>query len=376
MKNSPNSKRNEIQKQGWYHWDNRNCRGLLAMATGVGKSKIAVDEAKRQYSIRKNAFKALLVVPTEKLRDNNWKDEFEKWKGKTVWNKVERICYASLAKIKGNHYDFIILDEAHYITLNNSVFFDNNRYDTIMALTATPPSDPVKQALLDRIAPTIFRYTLAQAVKDGLAAPFKIVVIQHALDIKTKNIKSGSKAKPFMQTEVEKYAYLTKRVGQLMAGDGPVKAKTLAALTRMHFIYNLPSKLRIAKRLIAHHMKGRYLVFCSNIAQAETLCAPDTFHSKRDSVAFDKFLAEKIDSLGVVKAVNEGLNIPNLDMALIVQLNSKELDVIQRIGRVVRFRPGHTATIYIIIALGTKDVDWLKQALSGFDENIITYKTI
>jgi len=107
--------------------------------------------------------------------------------------------------------------------------------------------------------------------------------------------------------------------------------------------------------------------------QAEKLCSPQVFHSKSSDKYYNSFLAEEIDYLGVVKAVNEGHNIPNMDMSLIVQLNSRELDVIQRIGRIVRWRFGHVATIYIIVATDTQDEVWLQKALQGFDSKHITY---
>ena len=71
--------------------------GSVYMATGSGKSKIGVDLAVYDYNVCKGVrpSKVLIVVPTEKLRDENWKEEFEKWEAGEVWNTVERTCYAS-----------------------------------------------------------------------------------------------------------------------------------------------------------------------------------------------------------------------------------------------------------------------------------------
>ena len=71
--------------------------------------------------------------------------------------------------------------------------------------------------------------------------------------------------------------------------------------------------------------------------------------------------------------MNEGQNIPNLDNAVIVQLNSNELSTIQRIGRCIRYRPGHEATIYILSVVQTQDEKWVKKALENFDTNNIEY---
>ena len=86
--------------------------GVLCLATGAGKSKVAIDYAKLFYESMKKNFRCLLVVPTEKLRDENWKDEFDKWKGKVIYRvNVERTCYASLNKLKHKEYDLVILDK-------------------------------------------------------------------------------------------------------------------------------------------------------------------------------------------------------------------------------------------------------------------------
>ena len=389
-----NKKRNEIQTKARSLWKQAGSNGLLAMATGTGKSKIAVDEAKEKHQDRGQAFKAILIVPTEKLRDVNWKKEFEKWNALDTWGALDRECYASIAKIKGNTYDLVILDEAHYLTPANAQFFSNNKVRRVMALTATPPEDPIKQILLDSIAPIVYIYSLNQAVKDGLVAPFNIIVVESPLDSTNKVIKSGTKTRPFLQTEEAKYTYYNKQIRRLKAEDAkreeerylalalgqsvsntPDNSKKLSwlYLHRMRFIYNLPSKLAVAKKLMAGRMKGRYLVFAGSIEQAEKLCHPQVFHSKSSDKYYSSFLAEEIDYLGVVKAVNEGHNIPNMDMSLIVQLNSRELDVIQRIGRIVRWRLGHVETIYIIVATDTQDEVWLQKALQGFDSKHITY---
>ena len=71
---------------------------LLSMATGAGKSKIPIDYIKANPDISKVA----ILVPTEELRDNNWREEFEKWDALDIWeNKVESHCYASGSKVKG-----------------------------------------------------------------------------------------------------------------------------------------------------------------------------------------------------------------------------------------------------------------------------------
>ena len=146
-------------------------------------------------------------------------------------------------------------------------------------------------------------------------------------------------------------------------------------LERMRLIYNLKSKTEIARRIIDKWLKvdERFLIFCGSIEQSESLCGSSVFHSKTKDLALEAFKRSEINRLGVVESLNEGHNIPMVDGAVIVQLNSNKRDLVQRIGRTIRFRPGHTAIIWIFVVLDTVDEDWFKKAIEAFDPSKISY---
>lgn len=352
--------------------------GIIAMATGTGKSKVAINKIVEHYK-NNTDLRVLIVVPTEKLRDQNWKDEFIKWNQSFLWdNNVERSCYASISKMEGEVYDLIILDECHNITPNNSSFFKNNTVSSVIGLTATPPTDRVKHEVLKQLnLHVLYRVTLDEAVEWGLVSPYEITVIYTTLDSVRKNIRAGNKKKPFMQTEMAAYWYLTKKINEIpYDSSNPVLLAKRQALImkRMRFIYNLNSKTEAARFILSKLIKEgeRTLIFAGDIPQAEALC-PDFFHSKTNDEKYNLFLQEEINVLSSVRSLNEGQNIPNLDNALIVQLNSNELHTIQRIGRTVRHRDGHKAKIFIICAKGTVDEKWLASAISELDHSNIIY---
>jgi len=66
-----------------------------------------------------------------------------------------------------------------------------------------------------------------------------------------------------------------------------------------------------------------------------------------------------------VKAIEEGLDVPDIEMAVIVSGNSTKRQYIQRMGRSLRVEPGKTALIINIYANGTKDENWLKNRQSS-----------
>lgn len=391
-----NQTRTMLQNVAYRAWENAGRKGTIAAATGFGKSYLAVKRATELctewYDSGKLLSKPdiLLVTPTEKLRDENWPAEFRKWGFSHDLTMVKRICFASLKNEKGNKYKLVILDEAHRITSYNAEgflkdgsltqFFAENMAEEVMALTATEPDkdrDMTKYSILDQIAPICFKYTLDQGVADGLVPPYEIRVILVPLDNVTKNIPGGSKKNgTFLTTEASAYEYLNK---QCKKAFGTKKQGFIQAMTgkRAAFIRDLPSKTRVAKKVLEKVLPGkRTLVFCGGIEQSRQLCGENVYNSSPEDKPrgmLTAFKNQQIDYLGVVNAVNEGHNIDEMDQAVIVQLSSNERDLTQRVGRCLRYREGHKPMIYILVAQGTQDQSWASDALQNFDPKRIVY---
>lgn len=346
---------------------NNGGRGLVVMATGAGKSKVAVDVAKYYDKQGKHFDGHCLVVPTEKLRDENWDEEFSKWKAKGISDKTEKICYASASKIEDFNFNLAILDEVHNITELSSELFTNNHIENVIALTATEPEDEEKQLILQRLGiHLVYKLTLDDAVKLGFVAPYKITVVHTKLNETDKYIVSGTKAKPFMQTERAKYSYLS---NMCMIRPGQI-----STFNRMRFIYNLKSKTDAGKFILDNLIPedDRTMIFCGSIEQTKEF-GTGVFHSKSSSKDYDLFKEDKIKRLACVKAANEGHNFVGLDSGLVLQINSKEKDIIQRIGRLIRFRPNHEAHIWIVVCDDTQDVVWSENALQNLDQDKIEH---
>lgn len=368
--------RGKVQRSAVKSIEDNGGRGLLAMATGSGKSKIPIMYAKK----KKNKVKTIaLIVPTERLRDEGWHEEFVKWDAEDMWVNVIRLCYASASKIKGKKIDLTILDECHNITELSSEFFRDNECRDVIALTATRPTDPLKQMILQSYGlKTTYEVTLDEAVGMGFVAPYRITVGYVELDNIQKIVKAGSKEKPFYQTERANYNWFHNQIS-IMEFEGRTSGLKYRnfILKRMKVIYNSHSKTKIAKMALNQLSKDeRVLIFCGNIEQAEEI-SPYSYHSKdkkTSKINLTKFINKEINQISCVKRLNEGENLPDLDKAIIVQLNSQEKDLVQRIGRLIRYRKGHKAHILILVAKDTQDEVWLSNALENIDKSIIDFK--
>lgn len=343
--------------------------GILAICTGGGKTKIAIDRL-----LKVNPDSILWVVPKRKLRDRTIPLEFKEWGATELLDKTVLTCYASLHNVESQHFDYIIFDEWHYITPNNAMFLANITFDHVLCLSATTPTEREKLNIMYNQLGLhiVYELELDEGVRKGIVAPYEIHVIRVPLDNAIRHVKAGSKSKPFYTTEAKNYEYLEKL--EKKYDDNHEYLPDWFIFKRKRLISNSVAKANLAKKLLTHKIgkDERTLVFAGSIEQAKKLC-PHTFHSKIDDRWYKAFVNERINTLSVVDSVNDGDNIPNLDSAIVVQINAKDRRLIQRIGRIVRYRPGHRARIYILIARGTQDEEWLKTATEGLDPSNIRY---
>jgi superfamily II DNA or RNA helicase len=99
----------------------------------------------------------------------------------------------------------------------------------------------------------------------------------------------------------------------------------------------------------------------------------DTFHSKSKGDSLARLRSKEISQLSCVKALNEGENIADLDSAIIIQVNSVERNIIQQMGRIVRWRPNHEAVIWILVVVNTQDEVWWDKCSENLDKQKITF---
>ena len=354
-----------------------NGHGILELATGTGKSKIGIDYIHyllTKYKKRKSPPRFLWVVPSEKLRDIDIPDEFKKWGRMNCLPYTTIVCYASLHKIEADKFDLVVLDELHRITeLNSSFFFDNgNQFQAVLGLTATKPKEGIKVEILDKLKlHTLYRIDVEDARKQNLISDYEINIIK--IPLGNHPFTVTTKAKTYVTTEIKRYRALTATIDRFYA-EGRSAPKHIV-MARMRAIYTFNSKAIIAKNLLKELVTdNRILVFTKSIDICEKIVGKDySHHSKSKSKAYSNFLEGSSNLLGVVDSINEGVNLPDLDCVVIEQLNSQPREFIQRIGRGLRFKEGHTAQIYILVTADTQDEKWMNEAIAGVPAERIKY---
>ncbi len=366
-----------IQEEAYQAIIKNDGNGMLVMATGSGKSYIAIRYM--DYIYKQNPTCTIYIcVPTTRLRDTNWDDEFKKFGYGYLLNNVKKICYASSHKID-DKIDLLVLDEAHNITeLRTEIF--TNKPTSILCLTATPPTNKIKIKLFkdNNIDKIIYHLPLDKAVEYGIVSPYKITVVECRLNSTDRNIKAGSKAHGYFQiTEQANYDWLSKAIGKLMYQNTEQSKKSREAMIikRVQFLKGSKTKLEIAKWIKENlfEKSKRNLIFAGNIEQAETL-SDFTYHSKKkNDDDLNRFIKGDINELACVDALNEGHNLNSVDNALVVQCFSDPRVLTQRVGRLIRYKEGHQGHVYVICCINTRDEEWVKKSLESFNPLFIEY---
>lgn len=405
-----NENKNKVQKEGLTAWRLNGYSGTLEMATGTGKSRCGVLAAKRFVENNPDA-KILVLTPTRTIRDNAWKDEFKKWGQKKLFDKnVETECIQSAYKRSGEHFDLVIADEIHNYIIHDGTekysyyqFFENNTWNGLLGLSAT--IDDQQRVNLNAVAPVVYTINTSKALELGLISPFVIYNVPVELTAAEQKKYSGYDKQfeatfPIFQYDIsilyrsmkdkDFYENLAKFHGydynDKFIRDAPfICHKAISG--RKKLLSECEGKLKAVVKINKALRSSTGIVFGNTVDFADKVAGiiGDTcvvFHSKIGKKAKEAALKKlqdgrtKVNLIATAKALNEGANIKRLTYGIVAAGTSKERDLVQRVGRAVRFEEGKQATIIQLYVPGTQDEKWLRKRqesfkvewLSGVDE--------
>ena len=141
---------------------------------------------------------------------------------------------------------------------------------------------------------------------------------------------------------------------------------------RKKLCYNASSKISTIINIVNQYNNRKALVFSESIDFASELqdqlgdeCV--TFHSKMKKkereIALKSFGDGRTKKrvISSVKALNQGLNVPDCSLGICAAGSSKALDNIQRTGRTLRLLEGKVAIYINLYVRGTQEVKWVRK---------------
>lgn len=385
------------QREAVRAWESHQHRGLLAHATGAGKTISGLYCA--QVALQRGLVPVILVP--SRLLLQQWADQVSELLGARLvlaggghdrWNRSGAVRaavessrperpYAVIAVLNSAtsaafraqlrpvmNKAFVIADEAHRLGSPESrTILEWLDAPWRLGLSATPEraNDPDGTgAIFDYFGGIIHRYSLKDALDDGVLAPY----VYHPSWV------------GLTDDEQERWERLTAEIRRRYA---IVQAPNAKPHTQDQLRHKLIERARIAKGaarkipkaadLIVEHYRPdrgqKWLVYCDNQSQLaqlrEALDARGVrsweYHRQMqgDAEATLKLFDVSGGIVVAIKCLDEGVDIPAATHAIILASSRNPREFIQRRGRVLRRSPHKTvATLLDVLVLpGTIDQD-------------------
>jgi superfamily II DNA or RNA helicase len=352
-------------------WRQAGRRGIVVLPTGSGKTRLALA------AIAATRTPALCLAPTRALCDQWAAALAAVWEGPLGrFGDGERVvgaitiatfagAYRHMAAL-GDKFGLLIVDEAHH-------FASGGRDETLemsiaplrLGLTATPPTPgPAADRLGALIGPVIFERTIGDLAGRYLA-PLERVTWHLALDPDERrehdalwtvyrNARRAFEAN-HLGAGWEDFLHDAARTDEGRRG--------LAAWRRARRILAYPRRKQEALALLLGHHRGqRTLVFVADNQTAyavarEHLVMPLTCDIGRGErqAALERFRTGALRSLVSAQVLNEGIDVPDAEVGIVVAGRMGEREHVQRIGRLLRPGDGKRALVYELIVEGSSE---------------------
>ncbi len=353
-------------------WELARRRGVVVLPTGAGKTRVGIA------AMQRGGGRTLFLVPTRVLMEQ-WLQRLEEagvvdpgcyGDGRrdlrpvtvatfeSAWRWMDRI---------GDRFDLLVVDEAHH--------FGNGARDEALemaiaparlGLTATPPDGATAEGLRSLVGPVVFRLGIADLVGTYLA-PFERLTITLQLTAEERAIyerrmvtfRSVHRAF-WRQCPEASWVDFVRAVGRSVEGR-----MALRALRDAKAMLSWPvAKQHVVGSLLRRHRDDRTLVFTTDndtayaIARAHLVMPITCDISRRErDAALARFRAGTLRSLVSSQVLNEGVDVPDARIGIVVGGAQGKREHTQRVGRLLRPVEGKQATVYELVMAGTSEVD-------------------
>jgi superfamily II DNA or RNA helicase len=360
------------QTEGLDAWWEKGGRGVVVLPTGTGKTHLA------NMAIERAGRPTLVITPTIDLM-NQWYDELVLSFGAEVgllgggYYDIQPLtvttydsAYLNMDRL-GNRFGLIVFDECHHLP---GATFGLSATCAIapfrLGLTATPERADNAHVDLDQlIGPIVYRREITQLRGDYLAH-YRVATLH-------VNLSDDERARYEQAREL--YRGFVEAMGISMsqpnawaqfiflAHRSPEgRAAFRAYREQRELAPTAPAKLNELARLLDRHSGDRVLVFTHDNATvykiARQFLVPVITHQTRTKERREillRFNAGTYPIVATSKVLNEGVNVPEANVAIVLSGSGSVREHVQRLGRVLRKSGDKQAILYEVISRGTAE---------------------
>ena len=356
------------QEAALHAWKEADSRGIVVLPTGAGKTRVAFA------ALGDTGLPAAVLCPTRALA-SQWVTELQGWLGEEVGligdgvNELRRVtvltfesAYRHMDRL-GARFGLLVVDEAHHLggALRREAL-EACAATARLGLTATLAGTSAAQE--DLLGPLVYEQTLASLVGRHLA-PLRIVREHIALDPEeaaayTRLITPFRTAarRVFQDHGDVDFGTLSRLLGSSTEGRRALRDRSKADA-----LVSFPSGKRVRVRsLIEAYRNTKTLIFTAYGAEAYTIASDclvpvitaETSPRERSDI-LRRFREGPLRAIVSARVLNEGLDVPDASVAIVVSGTLGQREHVQRVGRVLRPGEGKVALVHELVTRGTSD---------------------
>lgn len=348
-------------------------QGLVILPTGAGKTYVA------QMAIELVARSALVVVPTlELVRQwiQNLSSTFPQKVGSIGGGEYNPqpltvITYDSAYNHMdhlGNQYGLVIFDECHHLPSDTySLAARSCLAPYRLGLSATPERADGRHLELEQlIGPIVYRRDVIELAGDYLADYItKQVVVELTEEERAEYEHERGIYKDFIISQGIRFSSPTGWSDFVMKSARSAQGRRAmkAYVHQKNLAFAAPSKLKCVEQLLHKHRTDRTLLFTQNNTTAYEVARrfliPVITHQTKLSERAEilsGFSEGKYRAIATSKVLNEGIDVPDANVAIVISGSGSVREHVQRLGRILR--QGHKdkqAILYELIAANTSE---------------------
>ena len=390
------------QEEAIQAWYNNGRKGILSMATGSGKTLTALFAIKR---LPEDAF-VVLLVPSKELvvqwikeiknifgdetphiicssQNPNWRTKLREFIWAYQKKKGKKFIIGTIRTASSDDFidiinqelkeDYVIIvDEVHRLGAKKSrrIMKMLNPKLGRLGLSATPQriwDDVGTNMILNYFNGIVYEYTLKDATQDGRIVPYEYYVefVYLTPEELMEYLEISEKIKKLYRRLINKYKLdenaTLKTLLATVSDEKDINLLQTLLINRARILKKAEGKITKALEIIERERNrlGKCLIYCEDTRQLNALAKL----MKERGYRFVKYLGihdkrKRKDHLelfekGVVKyllsikCLDEGVNIPSVDSAIILSSSRNPREFVQRRGRVLRIAQGkERAKIY------------------------------
>lgn len=370
-------------------WAAHGRHGVIEAVTGTGKSRVGIEAAREALS---HDFSVIVVVPSvdlarqwiRALRRSGIKDVGQRGDGSEASLQTHSVLVATVQSLyaspptRPDGKVLLIADECHRYGSTQWRRALDTSYRRRLGLTATfERSDDGIDFLIRYFGgPSVYSIGFRQAIQDGIVAPYEVKRVaidltasERALydrahevvrDCREKLLAAGFVAEPFgtflqqvqesaeddddptIQDVARRYLKaFSERIDVLAAAEGKTTAvEGLAPLIRAS-----QGALLFTRRVEAAEDLAE--VLCENGLRASAVHSELSRGQRHDRLEWMR--AGRLDALVAPTVLDEGIDVPEVDLGIVLGGSRSRRQMIQRMGRVLRLKKDRRHATFVVV---------------------------